>query len=243
MSPRPVVINTIVSPSAHAHTQIVPPAQEEQQGGVGIVFDEDWRLGIPRILVRATVPGGPANKSRRIHPGDLLVLIDGLDIHSKRLDQVAGRILGPPGTAVALGFTSPDGSFLELQLIREAAEQPNGRVANSAGAGPWDDFEEVWIPRGGGAASRHAPAWHEGAGAQQSPLPPAARRTAGVTVYVEAPGSSPPAGLARPPLTPPAPPPPAMQRSPRSAARASGRRAQGGGRGGVGVGGGGAVPD
>ncbi|KAJ1485741.1 hypothetical protein T484DRAFT_1792202 [Baffinella frigidus] len=69
--------------------------------GVGIVFQptEDGTLYVKRLK-----DSQPAERSGLIYLGDCLCEINGRDVFRQQVDAVKNLLLGPPGTAVRLGF-------------------------------------------------------------------------------------------------------------------------------------------
>jgi hypothetical protein len=94
--------------------------------GIGVLFHQDQTTGVKRIVVAQTAPGGPADRTGRVRQGDLLVRIDGMDVHGQDLEYVSKYILGPEGSVVRLG------------LCRRAM------ISNSIG----QEVDEVTINRG-----------------------------------------------------------------------------------------------
>ena len=86
--------------------------------GIGVVFRQDETIGIHRIFVERTVPGGPADRSGRVRKGDLLVTIDGKDVYGQDLEHITKSIVGPDGSAVCLGFYNFDRSYIEVTINR-----------------------------------------------------------------------------------------------------------------------------
>jgi C-terminal processing protease CtpA/Prc len=102
--------------------------------GVGLVFDEDNSIGVPRVFVRRLVPGGAAEASRRVRRGDMIVLVNGEDVYGKSLEYLTSIIPGRQGTSVRLGFGNQDGSFVEVNLLRGTVRTP---VPNAWRQWPW----------------------------------------------------------------------------------------------------------
>ena len=86
--------------------------------GIGVVFRQDETIGIHRIFVERTVPGGPADRSGRVRQGDLLVTIDGRDVYGQDIEHITKSIVGPEGSAVCLGFYNFDRSYIEVTINR-----------------------------------------------------------------------------------------------------------------------------
>jgi hypothetical protein len=71
------------------------------QCGVGIVFASDGSGG---LFVKGFVPRSTAAKSGKIQELDLLVKVDGTDVHRWPVSEIAPLMLGPAGSSVTLGF-------------------------------------------------------------------------------------------------------------------------------------------
>ena len=63
-----------------------------------------------RVLVQ------PADECKRIHPGDLLVGVDGVDVTGKKAPVVESMIMGPYGSPV--GLTLESGHDKERRSVR-----------------------------------------------------------------------------------------------------------------------------
>ena len=74
---------------------------DDQKCGVGIVFASDGSGG---LFVKGFVPRSTAAKSRLIKELDLLVRVDGTDVHRWPVSEIAPLMLGPAGSNVTLGF-------------------------------------------------------------------------------------------------------------------------------------------
>jgi C-terminal processing protease CtpA/Prc len=68
---------------------------------VGIVFASDGSGG---LFVKGFVPRSTAAKSGLIQEFDLLVRVDGTDVHRWPVSEIAPLMLGPAGSNVTLGF-------------------------------------------------------------------------------------------------------------------------------------------
>mmetsp|Transcript_45599 Transcript_45599/g.95583 ORF Transcript_45599/g.95583 Transcript_45599/m.95583 type:complete len:197 (-) Transcript_45599:366-956(-) len=76
-------------------------AEESPKCGVGIVFASDGSGG---LFVKGFVPRSTAAKSGLIQEFDLLVRVDGTDVHRWPVSEIAPLMLGPAGSSVTLGF-------------------------------------------------------------------------------------------------------------------------------------------
>jgi carboxyl-terminal processing protease len=71
------------------------------------------------LLVVAPMDGTPAQRAG-LHPGDVILEVDGQEVAGLPIDQVISRIMGPAGTAVTLTILTPDaGQVRDVTLTRE----------------------------------------------------------------------------------------------------------------------------
>jgi hypothetical protein len=104
------------SDSLHPQVELTD-AKGPRMCGIGVLFHQDQTTGVKRIFVAQTAPGGPADRTGRVRQGDLLVSIDGMDVHGQDLEYVSKYILGPEGSLVRLGFYNSDSSYEEEVAI------------------------------------------------------------------------------------------------------------------------------
>ena len=104
------------SDSLHPQVELTD-AKGPRMCGIGVLFHQDQTTGVKRIVVAQTAPGGPADRTGRVRQGDLLVRIDGMDVHGQDLEYVSKYILGPEGSVVRLGFCNSDSSYEEEVAI------------------------------------------------------------------------------------------------------------------------------
>lgn len=77
------------------------------------------------IVIVAPMDNSPALKGG-VHPGDIILKVDGVDITGQTLDQVIERILGPAGTQVTLTLADPkSGDQRDLTLTRAKIDVNN----------------------------------------------------------------------------------------------------------------------
>lgn len=95
-------------------------------GGIGIYMRTDYELGY--CLVVGVIEGTPAEAAGLAY-GDLIVSINGEDVHDKDSDYVVARVRGEKGTTVNLGIRHANGNEEELTLKR--AEIPINSVYDS----------------------------------------------------------------------------------------------------------------
>ncbi len=121
------------SKSLDSHTSFFSPEEafemraslEKQFEGVGIVLRE----GIDGIAITSVVKGGPAERSGKILPGDLLEEIDGKKLKSMTYDEVLKSLKGERGSAVNLGVKHKGVDKVEkVDLVRERIVMQDERV-------------------------------------------------------------------------------------------------------------------
>jgi len=137
--------------TAHASPQ---PAQGDSTGkpaatpsgelaGVGIVFRaEESGHG---LRVAALAVGGPADMAGKIGINDQLISLDKIDVRNMEPGELAPYILGPPGSAVTLGF--------------QAANRANGDSTTPHGI-YYLELKRGWASMNGSSPSpSQPPAW------------------------------------------------------------------------------------
>jgi membrane-associated protease RseP (regulator of RpoE activity) len=90
-------------------------ALAQGQGGVGIYLDYD-PPGSGNLVVFSVSYKSPADKAQ-VKRGDQLVKVNGQEVAGKSLEEVAGMIVGPVGSSVALSFLR-EGTPVEVSLVR-----------------------------------------------------------------------------------------------------------------------------
>ncbi len=88
---------------------------EKQFEGVGIVFRE----GIRGIAVKNIVQKGPAEKSKKIEVGDVLIAVNGRLIGDLSYQEAMSCLKGSKGGKVSLTFLKKDGKTVFVELTRE----------------------------------------------------------------------------------------------------------------------------
>lgn len=71
-----------------------------------------------RIYVCEIIPGSPADESREVQVGDILLSVDGQRVQGMQLDSVNRLIAGPVGSSVNVEFQHEDGSTSRTSLTR-----------------------------------------------------------------------------------------------------------------------------
>ena len=103
------------------------------QCGVGIVFASDGSGG---LVVKGFVPRSTAAKSGLIQEHDLLVRVDGTDVHRWPVSEIAPLMLGPAGSSVTLGF-----------LRRMPAANEAGQGVDDPSNGPSNGAMKSKVPK------------------------------------------------------------------------------------------------
>lgn len=70
-----------------------------------------------RVTVVAPLPGTPA-EAAGIRSGDVILAVDGESTEGWTLEKTSSRIRGPEGTTVTLTIQKPDGTIVDLVLVR-----------------------------------------------------------------------------------------------------------------------------
>lgn len=125
--------------SLDAHTTFFSPEEayqmraslEKQFEGVGIVLRE----GVDGIGISDVVRGGPAEKSGKIFPGDLLIEVNGKLVEALSYDEVLDALKGDRGSKVTLGVRHANAGLpagvSRVELVREKIVMQDDRVRYS----------------------------------------------------------------------------------------------------------------
>lgn len=98
-----------------------PQPDAPNLGGVGIIFQAQNRAqkgNEAGLVVASLALDGPAEKSGQVMVGDILVMIDDVDIRKISAENLAPLILGPPGSKVVLGFNRQGSQYRTVELVR-----------------------------------------------------------------------------------------------------------------------------
>jgi hypothetical protein len=137
----------------------VRPGSPEAHGlaGIGVVFERRKRLiNDPLhgpsfdIVIDSLVPGGSADLSAQILPGDVLLRVDGDDVAGMASEALARRVLGAPGTDAALDLARGP-SRTPVRAVVTRAPAPARAHGAPAGGGA------VLLPSSSHAAADAAP--------------------------------------------------------------------------------------
>ena len=108
------------------------------QCGVGIVFASDGSGG---LVVKGFVPRSTAAKSGLIQEHDLLVRVDGTDVHRWPVSEIAPLMLGPAGSSVTLGFLRRMPTANECQGPDDPSNGPSNGAMKSKVPKLWKQGE------------------------------------------------------------------------------------------------------
>jgi carboxyl-terminal processing protease len=103
------------------HSRFLSPEMRQQQRNAmqgefeGIGAEVQMKDG--RVVIVAPIDGSPAQQAG-LHPGDIILRVDGQSIAGLPLDQVVGRILGPAGSTVTLTIMDPTGQTRDVTITR-----------------------------------------------------------------------------------------------------------------------------
>ena len=145
-APPPAPLNTAPAlPAAGPST--TQNAGEGGRVGVGLLLKktEDGALQVARVA-----EGGAAFKDGRIQAGDLLIAINGISSHGKRLREVGEELSGPPGSEVWLslqqnipprpGFPRPEKHLVLYRSPISMNDQPSS-FGPASNLGPQRDLQ------------------------------------------------------------------------------------------------------
>ena len=88
---------------------------EKQFEGVGIIFRE----GIRGIAVKNIIQKGPAEKSKKIEMGDILIAVNGHLVGDCSYQEAMSWLKGAKGGKVSLTFLKRGGETVSVELVRE----------------------------------------------------------------------------------------------------------------------------
>jgi len=135
--------NDVFQTFVNAYTQSLEPHTSYMSPSISENFDISMRLSLEGIgavlradseytVIQRTIPGGPAQQSGQVRPGDRIVgVAQGLDgevedVIGWRLQDVVDKIRGPKGSVVRLQVlpksAGPDGKTREVSLVRNEIE-------------------------------------------------------------------------------------------------------------------------
>ncbi len=130
----------VMARSLDAHTMYFSPEEafelraslEKQFEGVGIVVRE----GVDGVFIVNVIPGGPADKSQKIYPGDLILSIDGKPTLNATYEEVLDLLKGKGRSSVTLvvGRVASSGERMDerVTLVREKIVMSSERVQVTA---------------------------------------------------------------------------------------------------------------
>lgn len=125
---RMAIYLNVVTATFDPHTEFFPPADKEnfdismsgQLQGIGATLQEKDGY----IKVTSIVPGSPCWKEGHLKPEDKILKVaqgdkEAVDIVGMRIDDAIKLIRGKKGTEVRLTIEKPDGSTMEISIIRD----------------------------------------------------------------------------------------------------------------------------
>ena len=125
---RMAIYLNVVTATYDPHTEFYPPADKEnfdinmsgQLQGIGATLQEKDGY----IKITSIVPGSPSWKDGRLKPEDKILKVaqadkEPVDVVGMKLDDAIKMIRGKKGTEVRLTVEKPDGSIIEISLIRD----------------------------------------------------------------------------------------------------------------------------
>ncbi len=126
-----------VAKSLDAHTSYFSPSEademrtslEKQFEGVGVVLRE----GIVGVVIHNMIKGGPAERSGKIHVGDLLVEVDEKSVEGAPYEEVLTRLQGKGQVRLGLRHYENEERFslYKVELKREKIVMQEDRVSYS----------------------------------------------------------------------------------------------------------------
>lgn len=135
LSPQPSIIQPASVNLPGAQPEPVQAEPASRLYGVGIYFNPDPYGG---LAVLSFVPGGPAQRSGQIVPGDVIASVDDDNVYGKPLSELAKYLLGPKGSQVVLGFQrsdDPSKRVRRVNIIRGASEEDRKVPPANSGSG------------------------------------------------------------------------------------------------------------
>ncbi|WP_213358377.1 S41 family peptidase [Chlamydiifrater phoenicopteri] len=97
---------------------------EKGMCGIGVVLRED----IFGITIREIIPGGPAENSKKLSPGDVIQSVNGQSIEGISFKGVLEILRGSEGSSVTLGIMKEDGTLESVHLTRSKIKLSDKRV-------------------------------------------------------------------------------------------------------------------
>ncbi|MDR9436373.1 MAG: S41 family peptidase [Thiohalophilus sp.] len=91
----------------------------EERAGIGVLTGHRDQ----QVVIREVLGGSPADRAG-LGPGDELIAIDGEPVAGQSRDQVMTRLLGRPGSGLALRIRFAEGDTREIDLRREFVDLP-----------------------------------------------------------------------------------------------------------------------
>eukprot|EP00294_Goniomonas_avonlea_P003609 CAMPEP_0114552308 /NCGR_PEP_ID=MMETSP0114-20121206/7058_1 /TAXON_ID=31324 /ORGANISM="Goniomonas sp, Strain m" /LENGTH=278 /DNA_ID=CAMNT_0001737181 /DNA_START=99 /DNA_END=935 /DNA_ORIENTATION=- len=104
--------------------KVEPKLPEEKSGSVGVILvDAEQGPFHGRVAVLTLVEGGPAEIDGRIHPGDLIVSVNGRNVKDWGVESIRLLVHGRVGSVALLGFERPSTQTKFCVALRRASVQ------------------------------------------------------------------------------------------------------------------------
>lgn len=100
---------------------------EKGMCGIGVVLRE----GIEGIIIQDLINGGPAERSGKLHKGDVIVEVDGVSVRSSSFQKVLEQMKGEEGTQITLRVVRNDTAgdpTCQVRLMRSKIVLADQRV-------------------------------------------------------------------------------------------------------------------
>ncbi len=113
--------------TGHSRFMTAAQAQQEQQAlqGQFVGIGAEIQQSNGKLVVVAPLDGSPAQQAG-LHPGDIILRVNGADITSLPLAQIHTQISGPAGTTVTLTLLDPaTGSTRDVTITRAVITEHN----------------------------------------------------------------------------------------------------------------------
>lgn len=115
-------------------------------GMLGARTERDWHRKWG-VVVDDLIPGGPADVSRKVRPGDVLTAVGGEELGDRGVSDVADLVLGPVGTSVTLRLRRGVENF-EVELTRSGIAGQTVSRADAERLKSRLRFEEAMLGKG-----------------------------------------------------------------------------------------------
>ncbi len=124
----PGMLHTLDPHSSFYDPKAYAKMREDQHGkyyGVGMTIQPQFIAGTQKIVVVFPYEGTPSYKAG-IHPGDIIISVDGKSTDNMNSEQVANLLKGPKGTHVSLSVAREGSAApLTFDLVRDEIPHPS----------------------------------------------------------------------------------------------------------------------